>query len=44
MSARGLIRDSRSELVQVESSAIAVCDKFLKIPEKNILNDSDRSI
>ena len=44
MSARGLIRDPHAELVQVESSALAVCDKFLKIPEKNILIDSDRSI
>lgn len=44
MSARGLIRNSHAELVQDESSALAICDKFLKIPEKNISIDSDRSI
>ena len=44
MSARGFIRDPCQELDPVESSALANCDKFYNIPDKNILLDSERSI
>jgi hypothetical protein len=44
MSARGFIRDPCQELAPVDLSALANCDKFYKIPDKNILANSDRSI
>jgi hypothetical protein len=44
MSARGFIRDPCQELAPVDSSALAICDNFYKIPDKNILADSGRSI